>query len=166
MSVQCNVAYNIGHNITSLFPAYSWVLEKRAGWLVSRVRCLSACLSALGLAISPERAIRSTSFLVCGRGPPGPRMCARPCRRACEARQCRVYNAIRVDSVPSCKLGPARTRPQVACPSVRPVSVRQSTTAKIVSSVLDRPSPNLEHSFPLRSQRKYFGLSLKWAWSG
>jgi len=30
-----------------------------------------------------------------------------------EARQCRVYNAIHVDSVPSCKLGPARTRPRV-----------------------------------------------------
>jgi len=38
--------------------------------------CLSVCLSALGLAISPERVVRSTSFLACGRGPPGPRTCA------------------------------------------------------------------------------------------
>ena len=49
-----------------------WLVGWLAGWwLVSRVR-----LSALGLAISPERVVRSTSFLACSRGPPGPRMCA------------------------------------------------------------------------------------------
>ena len=89
----------------------------------------SSCLSALRLAISPERVVRSTSFLACGRGPAGPRICVRQERRDSaesiiraagvristpgEARQRRVYNAIRVDSVPSCKLGPARTRPRV-----------------------------------------------------
>jgi len=31
---------------------------------------VSVCVSALGLAISPERVVRSTSFLACGRGPP------------------------------------------------------------------------------------------------
>jgi len=39
------------------------------------------------------------------------------------------------------------TLASVRCPSI---------TAKIVSSVLDTPSPNLEHSNPFISQRKYF----------
>ena len=44
----------------------------------------------------------------------------------------------------------------VRCPSVRPVSVHPATTANIVRSVLDRSSPNLEHSFPLTPRIKYF----------
>jgi len=40
------------------------------------------------------------------------------------------------------------TLASVQCPSIRPVSVHPATTANIVSSVLDRTSPNLEHSFP------------------
>jgi len=90
---------------------------------------MSVCLSALRLAISGQRVVRSTSFLACARGPPGPRMCAvrstvgvRHERRKSaesiirvrkharstpdEARQRRVYNAIRVDSVPSCSWTP------------------------------------------------------------
>jgi len=39
---------------------------------------------------------------------------------------------------------------------VSPLSVHPATTAKIVSPVLDRSSPDLEHSFPLTSRRKYF----------
>jgi len=49
--------------------------------------------------------------------------------------------------------------------SVRPVTVQPATTAKIVSSVLYRSSPNLEHSFPL-TPKKIFRQSTKWAWSG
>jgi len=89
----------------SYFPAYSWVLAKLllsgwlVGWLVGGKSCLSrvACLSA------------------CGRGPPGPSV---PCLARQERRdsaECIVQRrfGIRVDSVPSCKLGPARTRPRV-----------------------------------------------------
>ena len=85
-----------------------------SGWLVSRV-----CLSALRLAISPERVVRSTSFLASGRGPPGPRMYAVRSRPACvsthDARQerrdsaeCIIQRrfAIRVDSVRSCSWAP------------------------------------------------------------
>jgi len=61
----------------AMFPSYSWVLAKRpAGWLVGGKTCVSVCLSALRLAISRQRVVRSTSSLACGRGPPGPRMCA------------------------------------------------------------------------------------------
>ena len=42
------------------------------------------------------------------------------------------------------------------CPSVRPVSIHVAIMAKIVTSSLDRSSPNLEHSFSLTSRRKYF----------
>ena len=49
----------------------------------------------------------------------------------------------------------ASVRPSVH-PSVRPVSVQTAITVNTVSSVLDRSSPNLEYSFPLTSQRKYF----------
>ena len=45
----------------------------------------------------------------------------------------------------------------------RPVTVHPAITAKIVSSVFDRSSPNLEHSFPLTCQRKYFVSS---PWNG
>ena len=94
---------------SAVFPSLQLGTGKTDGWLVSRVCRVSVsqsvCLSALGLAISPERVVRSTSFLACGRG----RKHARPG----EARQRRVYNAVRVDSVSSCKLGPARTRPRV-----------------------------------------------------
>ena len=41
---------------------------------------------------------------------------------------------------------------------VRRVSVHPATMARIVSSDLNRSSQNLEHSFPLASGRKYFGL--------
>ena len=96
--------------ISQLTAGY-WQNGWLVGWLVVRRVCLSrVSLSALGLAISPERVVRSTSFLACGRGPPGPRMYAVTPGEACQRR---VYNAIRVDSVPSCKLGPARTRPRV-----------------------------------------------------
>ena len=63
-----------------VFPSLQLGTGKTAGCPVGK-SCLSrvshsVCLSALGLAISPERIIRSTSFLACSRGPPGPRMCA------------------------------------------------------------------------------------------
>jgi len=55
------------HSGQSLFPAYSWVLAKRtAVRLVSRVVCLSVC---------PR--------YQCGRGPPGPSVCAVRARPAC-----------------------------------------------------------------------------------
>jgi len=49
-------------------------------------------------------------------------------------------------------------------PSVRPVSVQPATTGKIVSPVLDRYAPNLEHSFHLTSLNTIFEQPLKWAW--
>ena len=95
-----------------------------AGWLVGGKTCLSvACQS-----------VRATFGHISGTGRPinfvfGVRKHAQERRdsaesiiraagvrkhaRRGEARQGRVYNAIRVDSVPSCKLGSARTRPRV-----------------------------------------------------
>ena len=119
-----------------------------AGWLVVRRVSLSVCMSALRLAISRQRVVRSTSFLACGRGPPGPRMCtpgeARQRREyTCvstpdEARQRRVYNAIRVDSVPSCSWAP-RGRAH-DCDTWRHVvalcvclSVRRAATTRLIS---------------------------------
>jgi len=43
-------------------------------------------------------------------------------------------------------------RPSVRCPS----TVQTAITVNIVSSVLNRSSPNSEYGFPLTSQRKYF----------
>jgi len=87
------------------FPAYSWVLSL---WLVVSRVC---------------RYVRAINRLACGRGPPGPRACAvlgvrKHARRgAIDSAECIIQSrfAIRVDSVPSCKLGSARRRPRVAC---------------------------------------------------
>jgi len=48
----------------------------------------------------------------------------------------------------------------LACPSIRPVSIHPATTATIVSSVLERSSPNLEQ-LPLNILNKIF-LSSPW----
>jgi len=113
---------------------------KTAG-LVGGKTCVSLSVcphSALRLAISRQRVVRSTSSLACGRGPPGPRMCRdsaesiiRGVSTRGEARQRRVYNAIRVDSVPSCSWAPRGRAHELealcfyvirvcVCPSVRP----------------------------------------------
>jgi len=68
------------------------------GWLVSRVCRVSVCLSAL----KRQRAARSAVRKHSRRGAIAPSECIIQRRFA-----------IRVDSVPSCKLGPARTRPRV-----------------------------------------------------
>jgi len=68
--------------------------------------------------------------------------------------QCHVYST-----------GEKINSPEFPCPSgVRPASVH-----KFVSSALDRSSPNLDHSFPLTSRRKFFGAVPEMgvpAWSG
>jgi len=78
------------------FPSYSWVLAKWlvVGWLVGGKTCVSVWLSALPLAISRQRVVRSTSSLACGKGPPGPIMCAvrSTVGLPAEARQRREYN--------------------------------------------------------------------------
>jgi len=60
-----------------------------------------------------------------------------------EARQRRVYNAIRVDSVPSCKLGPARTRPRVINSNLGPILLR---FRDIAGFLLRKATPPLIYS--------------------
>ena len=98
------------------------------GWLVGKSR---VCLSALRLAISPERVVRSTSFWRAAEGRQAREFVTAGVRKPGEARQRRVYNAIRVHSVPSCKLAPARTRPRV--PS-------DARCAKRGIAIISRPS--------------------------
>jgi len=70
-----NQSINQSISLFAWWNSNSWVLAKRlSGWLVGWLVVGKSCLSALGLPISPERVVRSTSFLACGRGPPGPRM--------------------------------------------------------------------------------------------
>jgi len=101
---------------TGQFPAYSWVLAKRPagcpGVRVSGRLVGKSCLSVCPLYVWPYLRNESSDQLRFWHA-----ACV-PCvavfsTAAGEARQRRVYNAIRVDSVPSCKLGPAQTRPQV-----------------------------------------------------
>ena len=85
------------------FSAYSWVLAKRlGGWLVGG----KSCLSRVRLSVCPRYS---------GRGPPGPSVCRRARQERRDSAECIIQRrfAIRVDSVPSCKLGSARTRPRV-----------------------------------------------------
>jgi len=57
----------------------------------------------------------------------------------------------------------SRVRPVSVHPSgVPPVSIHPVTTTKIVSSVLDQPSPDLEHTTP----KKTFWAVPDMAWSG
>ena len=88
----------------TLFPAYSWVLAKRlVGWLVSRVcRASRVC----------PRAAEGRQARLCVSASPAVRKAGQERRARAECIIQRRF-AIRVDSVPSCKLGSARTRPRV-----------------------------------------------------
>jgi len=107
----------------AVFPAYSWVLAKRllsgwlVGWLVGGKSCLSrvACLSA------------------CGRGLLGPSVCAVRSTERRDSAECVIQRrfAIRVDSLPSCKLGSTRRRPRVTVVDNCTLSVRPSVRLSV-----------------------------------
>jgi len=85
------------------FPAYNWVLAKRllsgwlVGWLVSRV-CRASCVC--------PRAAEGRQARVCV-------PCVSTVQERRDSAECIIQQrfAIRVDSVPSCKLGSARQAP-------------------------------------------------------
>jgi len=68
-----------GSQDSKLIPSLQLGTGKTAAVRLVGKSCLSVCLSALVLDVSPERVVRSTSFLACGRGSPGPRI--RPARQ-------------------------------------------------------------------------------------
>ena len=91
-----------------LVPSLQLGTGKTAGCPVGK-SCLSSvvCLSVRAIAAEGRQARERVQ---CVARPP----CV---STAGEARQRRVYNTkevLRVDSVPSCKLGPSRTRPRVS----------------------------------------------------